>query len=300
MLREWLTFGSTGFQAYPNLPFLLLPVYINGRNSQGETVPAFADKFYSARILERRDISADLWSFLVDPGGEFPYRAGQYATLGVVTPEKHHERPYSIVSAPHEKNLEFFFELVPHGQVTPRFHKSQVGDEITMRKAAKGNFTLDLSGERANHLLIATVTGVAPFVSYVRSLQHEWKSAKPSGAHRLFILDGASRSWEMGYSAEIEKVAGEVSWLTYVPTVSRPWEDHGWGGETGRVDDLIRKYTDMWNLKPVDTKVYLCGHPNMIENTRGIVRRRGWEEHAIQAEAYFVPPRHDYTADAES
>jgi len=38
-------------------------------------------KFYSARIVERRDISSDLWTIRVDPGGEFPFRAGQYATL---------------------------------------------------------------------------------------------------------------------------------------------------------------------------------------------------------------------------
>ena len=262
-------------------------------------MPPIGSKFYSARILERRDISDDLWSVRLDPGGEFPYRAGQYATLGVVTPEKHHERPYSIVSAPHEKHLEFFFELVPHGQVTPLIHKCRVGDEITLRRTAKGNFTLDLSGKRANHFLIATVTGVAPFVSYVRSLYHEWKSGKSNGANKLFILEGASRSWELGYLSELEKVAAEVPWLTYVPTVSRLWEDQRWKGETGRVDDLIRKYSDMWNLTPKDTKVYLCGHPNMIENTRGIVGRRGWGEGGIQAEAYFVPTRHDNTAETE-
>jgi len=263
-------------------------------------MPPSGSKFYSARILERRDISDDLWAFRVDPGGDFPYRSGQYATLGVVTPEKHHERPYSIVSAPHEKYLEFFFELVRHGQVTPRLCALRVGDEFTMRKSAKGSFTLDLAGQSSNHFLVATVTGVAPYVSYVRSLYLDWKAAKFDGTHKLFILDGASRSWELGYSAELARVAAEVPWLTYVPTASRPWEDAKWKGETGRVDDLIRKYTDYWNLTPQDTKVYLCGHPEMIENTRGIVRRRGWQETAIQAEAYFVPPRHDYSAESEN
>ena len=262
-------------------------------------MPPSSNKFYSARILERRDISADLWAFRVDPGGEFSFRSGQYATLGVITPEKHHERPYSIVSAPHEKDLEFFFELVPHGQVTPRLHASRVGDEITLRKSAKGNFTLDLSGVRTNHFLVATVTGVAPYISYARSLYQEWKAAKFAGAHKLFILDGASRSWELGYSAELRKIAAEVPWLTYIPTVSRPWEDENWQGETGRVDDLIRKYSDLWKLSPEDTKIYLCGHPEMVENVRGIVRRRGWVETAIQAEAYFVPPRRDYSAEAD-
>jgi ferredoxin--NADP+ reductase len=252
-------------------------------------MPSSSDKFYSARILDRRDLSGDLWVIHVDPGGEFPYRAGQYATLGVVTPEKRHERAYSIVSAPHEKLLEFFIELVPNGEVTPLLHKLQAGDQVSLRKVAKGNFTLDLSGERTNHLLIGTVTGVSPFVGYVRSLQHDWKDKEIPGAHKLFILEGASRSWELGYSAELEKAAREVPWLTYVPTVSRPWEDKGWSGETGRVDDLIRKYTDMWNLVPENTKVYLCGHPGMIENVNGIVKRHGWQEDSIKEEAFFVP-----------
>jgi ferredoxin/flavodoxin---NADP+ reductase len=256
-------------------------------------------KFYSARILERRDISNDLWSLRIDPGGEFLFRSGQYATLGVITPEKHHERPYSIVSAPHEKNLEFFFELVPHGQLTPQLHKAQVGDEITLRKTGKGTFTLDTASGRPNHFLLCTVTGVAPYVSYVRTLYRQWKASPDAKLPKLWILDGGSRSWELGYSVELLAVAREAPWLTYMPTVSRPWEDKSWSGEVGRVDDLVRKYTDLWKLLPDDTKIYLCGHPNMIENARGIVRRRGWMEAAIQAEAYFVPPRHDYSADAE-
>lgn len=234
----------------------------------------------------------------MDPCGEFTYRAGQYATLGVVTPEKHYERPYSIVSAPHEKYLEFFIELVPRGQVTPRLHRLGVGDEIALRTTPKGNLNVNLFGARANHLMVATVTGVSPFVSFVRSLHHEWKDAKSYGARHLYLLEGASRSWELGYSAELVKMCDEVPWLTYIPTISRPWEDQTWKGETGRVDDLFRKYADMWNLKPGNTCVYLCGHPGMIESVKGIAARRGWQNEAIETEAFFVP--HHEVADAET
>jgi ferredoxin--NADP+ reductase len=247
------------------------------------------DKFYRARIIERRDISDDLWVIRVDPGGEYNYVPGQYATLGVVAPEKHYERAYSIVSAPHEKGLEFFVELVPKGDLTPRLYLDRVGDEFTLRKIAKGRFTLDTASHRTNHLLLATVTGVAPFVSFVRSLHRQWKDAKFKGEHKLFLLDGASRSWELGYRKELEGFAAEVPWLTYVPTVSRPWEDNSWKGETGRVDDLVRKYTDSWGLTPGNTRAYLCGHPSMIENGKGILKRRGWENAAIKEEAFFIP-----------
>jgi ferredoxin--NADP+ reductase len=247
------------------------------------------DKFYRAQIVERRDVAEDLWSIRVSPSGEFTYKPGQYATLGVITPEKHIERAYSIVSAPSEPLVEFFFELVPHGELTPRLHKLNKGDTLTFRKVAKGRFTLDTQSGRAHHLLLSTVTGIAPFVSYIRSLQKDWKEGRFQGEHKLYLLDGASRSWEFGYRAELEPIAAEAPWLKYVPTVSRPWEDPSWTGEAGRVDDVVRKYTDVWGLRPESTSVYLCGHPMMIETCKGILRRRGWQKEAMQEEVYFIP-----------
>jgi len=73
------------------------------------------EKHYQARILERRDLSEDLWLVKVDPGGPFSFKAGQYATLGVEDGEHRIERAYSIVSSPYEETLEFFIEHVPQG-----------------------------------------------------------------------------------------------------------------------------------------------------------------------------------------
>ena len=122
--------------------------------------------------------------------------------------------------------MEFFLELVPQGELTPHLHKLQKGDTLTFRKIAKGRFTLDTQSGRTNHFLLSTVTGIAPFVSYVRSLYKEWKEGRFPGEHKLFLIEGASRSWEFGYRAEIEPIAEEVPWLKYVTTVSRPWEDN--------------------------------------------------------------------------
>jgi ferredoxin--NADP+ reductase len=254
-------------------------------------MPPLSDKFYQARIVERKDLSADLWIIRVDPGGEFRYQPGQYATLGVVDSQRHHERAYSIVSAPHEELLEFFIELVPQGELTPLLYPLQVGAEMTLRKAAKGRFTLDTTSGRKNHLLLATVTGIAPFVSYVRSLHRRSKEGGFSSDHKLSLVQGASRSWEFGYNEEMERIAAEVPWLTFVPTISRPWEDAAWKGETGRVDDLIRKYTDSWGLTPDNTSAYLCGHPSMIENGKGILQRRGWKKESMKEEVYFIPAK---------
>jgi len=73
------------------------------------------EKFYHAKITKRLDFAPDLWMIRIQAGGEFKFAPGQYATLGVQGPEKRSERPYSIVSSPYENEIEFFFELVPHG-----------------------------------------------------------------------------------------------------------------------------------------------------------------------------------------
>jgi ferredoxin/flavodoxin---NADP+ reductase len=249
------------------------------------------EKHYTARILERKDLSEDLWVIKVDPGGAFTFKAGQYATLGVESEGKRIERAYSIVSSPYEEALEFFLELVPQGELTPKLHKLLTGDTLLCRKIAKGRFTLDLRSGRTHHLLLATVTGVAPFVSYVRTLYKDWKAGDSPmpGNHKLYCIHGGSRSREFGYRDELEQIAREVPWLEYVATISRPWEDASWTGETGRVEDLVRKYVSEWGLKPAETTGYLCGHPNMIENGRGILERAGWQNGSTFEEVYFVP-----------
>jgi ferredoxin--NADP+ reductase len=249
------------------------------------------DKFYEARVVDRRDFAADLWMIRLAPGGPFSFVAGQYATLGLENLGKRVERAYSIVSSPLEEELEFFIELVPQGGLTPLLYQARTGDTVRMRKAMKGRFTLDLKSGRRRHLLLATVTGVAPFVSYVRTLSRDWKQGRMPAGIELFLLHGASRSWEFGYREEMERFAAEVPWFTYVPTISRPWEDPEWKGEIGRVEDLIRKYADLWNCAPGETSAYLCGHPQMIETGMGILKRRGIPKEAMQQEVYWVPPK---------
>jgi len=247
------------------------------------------DKFYRARITKRQDFASDLWMVRVQAGGEFKFAPGQYATLGVQGPGKVSQRAYSIVSSPYESEIEFFFELVPEGELTPKLHPLKVGDELLMRKVSKGLFTLDTKSGRTNHFLVCTVTGIAPFVSYIRTLYKDWKEGKFACDQKLFLLNGASRSWEFGYRDELQRVAQEAPWLKYVPTVSRPWEDEKWTGEVGRVDELIRKYADMWGLDGTNAVGYLCGHPEMIEHGKGILQRRGFPKTALKEEVYWIP-----------
>ena len=137
-----------------------------------------ADKFFTATITSRREFSHDLWAITVNPGGPFTFTAGQYATLGADGVSGHVERAYSIVSSPNEPELEFFVELVPEGALTPLLYRLNVGDRLSLRKAPKGRFLIEIGSSVADHLFLCTVTGVAPFLSLIRTLARDWREGR--------------------------------------------------------------------------------------------------------------------------
>ena len=248
-----------------------------------------ADKYMLAPITRRQDYSPTLWSVWMKPPEALGFKAGQYVAFGVDNNNKVLERAFSIVSSPYEPELEFFIEKVPEGALSPQLYELQVGDCVFMRKKPKGIFNIDVKSGHTQHFLVSTVTGIAPYISMVRTLLRDLNEGRLSEPFRLVVLQGTSRSDEFGYDGELRALAAEHSWLTYIPTISRPWEDPDWKGERGRVDDLIRKYTDALELTPETTTAYLCGNPGMIVNARDILKRRGFEHTSIKEETYWAP-----------
>jgi ferredoxin/flavodoxin---NADP+ reductase len=245
------------------------------------------EKFAGGVLTSRRDLSDDLWIIKVRPACDLAFRPGQYATIGVPVDGKLIERPYSIVSSPEEAELELFIELVPEGDLTPHLYRLAEGAEVVLRRKTKGLFLRGAPIETEDHLCVATVTGIAPFVSMLRTLARRFRDREWTSDRRIVLLLGASRSWEFGYIDEMRALSEAVPWFKFVPTVSRPWEDPEWPGETGRVEDVLRKWADTLEIEPGSAGVYLCGHPQMIANARGIMRRRGFAEKDIREEQYW-------------
>src|SRR5438132_13257168 len=183
-----------------------------------------SEKYASATITARRDLAPDLWVIRLRPEIELPYRPGQYVTIGLPQNGRMIERPYSICSAPTEPEIELFIERVPEGELSKPLFELGVGAEMVVRKRTKGLFLRDAPVEAQPHLFVATVTGIAPFVSLLRTLADraragEWSPA-PVGA-----LQGASRSGELGCADEVRQLDAECHWVTDVPRVSRPGVD---------------------------------------------------------------------------
>ncbi len=219
-------------------------------------------KIVETKVIERRDLTDDLLLMWIEKPEGFTFKPGQYCTIG----SGGIERAYSIVSAPHEETLELFVELVPppDGNLTPLIWELHEGDTMTIRPRAKGIFTFKPA--LPNQLMVATVTGVVPFISILRDYLHSGNSG-----HHFYVLEGASYVDEFTYDTELQHLADKhPDLISFVPTISRPTEERNadWTGETGRVNSIVQKYVDQFDLVPNDTIVYACGHPGMIEDVK--------------------------------
>jgi ferredoxin--NADP+ reductase len=241
--------------------------------------------FSTAELIERKDVTNTLAIFRFRAAEPIRFVAGQYTTISIKCDGVLVERPYSIASSPYERSVEFFIELVPGGLFTPQLWKLGLGASILIRRRAVGRFTLDSSSDR--HLMLATVTGVAPFISMLRTRRFDHERGV-STREQFLIIHGASCSAELGpYRNELEQLSAE-GWLKYVPTISRPWEEPNWVGEIGRVEDIVRKHADQLGFSGVNSVAYTCGHPQMVETVKGILTRDRYLKRQIREEQYFA------------
>ena len=210
-----------------------------------------------SKIIQRLDLSDLMLKLWISKPENYLFKPGQYCTIGV----DGIERAYSIASSPDENFLELFVELVEHGELSPIIWKMKVGDKLTLRPKAKGIFQIKDTNYN-NYLLICTVTGIVPYVSYVRYFLNN-----NSSNMKFHILQGSSYMDELGYSEELMTISKDYpDFVTYQPTISRPKDirNEEWNGKTGRVNIIAENYINQKQLNIDNTIVYACGNPDMI------------------------------------
>lgn len=224
-----------------------------------------------------------------DTGERWWYKAGQYTSLGLDTPEHGFVvRAYSIAGSPLDHDLEFYIALVENGKLTPTIFAQELGAQFHFLKPV-GHFTL-AKGDKPTAVMVATGTGLAPFVAMIRSL---WKAHQAGllSTQRVILFHGASHVDELVYRDELTRYASDAHFdFTYICTSSRPDPARGWTSATGigRVNEVVRLVLGA-DLPPdrtvalpdgvtvsglralIDpglTAFYTCGNPGMIEDLR--------------------------------
>jgi len=244
---------------------------------------------YNATLVKRVDDTEDLASFWIRFDNEpTPFEAGQYMTIGVRTEGKILQRPYSVASSPREAadGYEMYVRLVPVFRFTTALWRLPVGHRMRMI-GPKGKFMLLPEDERT-HLFISTGTGIAPFISMMRTAQID------AAPRRVAMLNGVSYEHDLGYRPLLEdwQASGEYP-VTYIPTVSRPNDpaNAGWKGRTGRAEANITSVCDELGLTAANTIAYICGNPEMIVTAESLLLERGFAEEQVKTELYWPKAR---------
>ena len=258
---------------------------------------------YNATVIAREEISPGNIVLRVRTDGDlFDFEAGQFAVLGLKPeaprvehagldpegeplgkPGKLVRRAYSIASSSKEHEyVEFYVTLVPSGELTPRLFALAIGSRLFLSTKATGLFTLDRVPDEQNVLFLSTGTGLAPYMSMLRT------HLLCGGDRKFGVLHGARVSWDLGYRAELESLDRLCGNFTYIPAITRPEEDPSFQGATGRLQthlesDILVKKAGL-HLDPERTHVFVCGNPGMIEASSAWLT-----EHGFQADAPRAP-----------
>jgi ferredoxin--NADP+ reductase len=237
---------------------------------------------YNASIVRRQDLHPGLFHLWVAPdAGEYPpFQAGQYVSIGHRAGEDGSlvTRTYSIGSSAHKReSLELFIVHVDDGEFTSWLSRQPIGARLWLSPKASGGFTLEGFPEGRDLVLVATGTGVAPYISMYRT----WRESPPW--RRIVLVHGARLVADLGYRRELQAVARRDARFFYVPLVTREPEEAGWTGRRGRVDTILEPETFSgitgFALDPAQCHVFLCGNPGMVDGLEASLGKRGFRKH---------------------
>jgi ferredoxin--NADP+ reductase len=245
-------------------------------------------KWVEGRVVEQRRWADRLYSIRVEAAIE-PFQAGQFSRLALEIGGEAVARPYSFVNAPNEALLEFHYVHLDAGPLTSGLVALAPGDPILVAPRAAGYLTLSEVSE-ADHLwMLATGTGVGPFLSILKT-DDPWRRFE-----RVVLVHAVRTAAELSYQDTLRSLgAVRGDQFVYLPFVSREETDFA---IRGRIPDAIRQGrlegAAGIAIEAARSQVMLCGNPDMVAETMAVLEARGLRRHKrkdpgqIHVESYW-------------
>ena len=248
---------------------------------------------FDAEVLDVRHWTDRQFSFTCTRDPAFRFQSGQFTMLGLIVDGKPLLRAYSVVSPHWEETLEFLSIKVPDGPLTSKLQHIRAGDKIQIGRKASGTLlTQNLLPGRHLYLL-ATGTGLAPFMAMVRDPEVYEQYEK------VILVHGCRQVAELAYEDVITRELPDNEYfgdqvrqkLLYYPTVTRePFRNQG------RIPTLMHsgKLAQDLGLPPLskeDDRFMLCGSPEMLRDTRALFDVMGMTEGNMSHPGRFVIER---------
>ncbi len=236
------------------------------------------NKYTIEKITYVKQWTDHLFSFKITRDAGFKFIPGQFARLGVKKEDDEFVwRPYSIVSADYDEELEFYSIVVPDGEFTQRIKDIKIGDEIYIDKTNYGLLTTDRFENGKDLWFLSTGTGLAPFISILYDFSI-WEQYD-----KVILVHCAREAEELTYQETINNFFNHEYYgdlvkdkLQYIKILTR--DDNG-GDLYGRITALIEngeleKFAKV-PLTIENSRIMICGNPQMVDDTRKLLATKG-------------------------
>lgn len=242
--------------------------------------PSASSKYTVERVLDVHHWTSRLFTIRCSRSGGFRFANGQFVMMGLEVAGKPLVRAYSMASANYEEHLEFFSIKVEDGPLTSRLQHVAVGDPILVGKRPTGTLTIGNLRPGEHLWLMATGTGLAPFLSIIRDPETYERFDRVILTHTCRQVDDLAYARLIDHELPTHEALGELvrPRLLYYPSVTRePFRNEG------RITDLLasgRAFDDL-GLPPLDPRrdrIMLCGNPEMLAETSALLESRGFQE----------------------
>lgn len=234
-------------------------------------------------ITGLRWLNDRLLMFTTTKPEKYSYAAGQYARLGLADENGVIWRAYSMASAPHSDQLEFYGIMVSGGLFTTLLKNIRPRNRLLVEKQVYGFMTPDRFVDGDDLWMLATGTGIGPFISMLRD-PYVWKKFR-----NLVLVHGVRHADEFSYRdtlralqkrPPLQALTAAHARLQVIETVTRdPVPAAGNRVLHGRITTLLEngllEKTAGLPLTVEASRIMMCGNPEMIDDTRQLLHQRG-------------------------
>lgn len=240
-----------------------------------------SDKWLEGRVIENRRWTHALFSLRV-AGVRLSFAAGQFVRLALDIGAERIARPFSLVNAPDDPVLEFYGIVVPEGPLSPRLAQLAAGEALYVARNPAGFLVLSEVRDAETLWLVSTGTGIAPFLSILRT-DTPWRRFR-----NVVLVHAVRFSQELTYREHIDALR-QSRGLRYVSFVSR---EAAAGALAGRIPAAIRdgrlEAAAGLDLAAESSQVMLCGNPDMLKDATTALYERGMRKHRRRAPGHIT------------
>ena len=220
------------------------------------------------RVIENRPWTDTLFSLRVQ-APRLAFKAGQFVRIALDLGGERIARPFSFVNPPADPVLELYGVIVPGGGLSPSLARLKAGEALYVADNPAGFLVLSEVPPAEDLWLLATGTGIAPFLSILRT-EAPWQRYR-----RVILVHAVRRASELVYRDIIGELQSGRKQFRYLSFVSR--EAHA-ESLAGRIPAAIRdgRLEAMTQpISPERSQFMLCGNPQMLRDVAAELAARG-------------------------